>query len=289
MTTRASNKTQAGRWAGSTSRSSKATVKVRKTRTGKTTATASKTLKQAIQKVIRGDSETKYRAEPLRNLSTGNTLATYTAFSSGITGVAEIYAALPRVSQGVDEHERIGDVISPTSCTVHLDITSPSFGQNDAKDKTVHVFLLQCTSVKDLNNYSAVPMTSLLDNGNGGNVGFDGTSQHAMYPINRKNFTVLKHKKFRLVKGFGKPNGSSATDPAGLTDSTISPAASYRHIAMRVKLPKKLKYSAHGSTYPANAAPFVVIGWTNNWAVDAASNVIDLQVIGRVEMRYKDE
>jgi len=239
--------------------------------------------------VIKGESETKYRAEALRNLSTGNTLATYTAFSSGITGTSEMYAAIPRVAQGVDEHERIGDSISPTSCVVHLDVTAPSFGQNDAKDKTVHVFLLQCTSVKDLDNFSAVPLTALLDNGNGGNTGFDGTSLTSMMPVNRRNFTVLKHKKFRLVKGFGKPNGSSATDPAGLTDSTICPSSSYRHIAMKVKLPKKLKYSAHGSRYPTNAAPFVVIGWTNNWAVDAASNVIDLQVIGRVEMRYKDD
>jgi len=239
--------------------------------------------------VIKGDSETKYVAEPLRNMSTGNTLATYTAFSTAITGVAEIYAALPRVHQGVDEHERIGDVISPTSCTIHLDITSPSFGQNDAKDKTLHVFVLQCTSVKDLMNYSAVPITALLEDGQGGNTGFDGSSLRAMYPVNRKNFQVLKHKKVRLVKGFGKPNGSSATDPAGLTDSVISPSASYKHMSIRVKCPKKLKYSAHGQRYPTNFAPFVVIGWTNNWAVDAPSNVIDLQVIGRVEMRYKDE
>jgi len=239
--------------------------------------------------VIKGESETKYRAEALRNLSTGNTLATYTAFSSGITGVAEIYAALPRVSQGVDEHERIGDSISPTSCVVHLDFTAPSFGQNNSIDKTIHVFLLQCLSVKDLDNYSAVPITALLDDGNGGNVGFDGTSLRSMMPVNRKNFQVLKHKKFRLVKGFGKPNGSSATDPAGMTDSTISPAGSYKKISMKVKLPKKLKYSSHGSRYPSNAAPFVVVGWTNNWAVDAASVIIDLQVIGRVEMRYKDE
>jgi len=238
--------------------------------------------------VIKGDSETKYRAHAIKKLSGGD-LAAFTAFSSAITGPAEIYGALPQVAQGVDEHERIGDVISPTSCTVHLDITAPTFANNNSIDKTVHIFLLQCTSVKDLDNYSAIPITQLLDNGAGGNVGFDGTPLTAMMPVNRRNFTVLKHKKFRLVKGFGKTNGSSATDPAGLTDSAITPSASYKHIAMRVKLPKKLKYSAHGSKYPTNSAPFIVIGWTNNWQVDTASNVIDLYVNGRVEMRYKDE
>jgi len=239
--------------------------------------------------VIKGDAETKYVAEACRNLSTGNTLATYTAFSSGITGVQEIYAAIPRTHQGTDEHERIGDTIMPTSCTLHLDITGATFGQNYSYDKTCHIFLLQSKSVNDLDNYSAIPIgTSLLEDGGGGNTGFNGTSIHAMMPINRTNFTVLKYKKFRLVKGFGKTGGSSGTDPAGLTDSVISPAASYHHIRMKVRLPKKLKYSAHGSRYPANSAPFFVIGWTNNWAVDAASNVIDTQVLGRVEMRYKD-
>jgi len=222
-------------------------------------------------------------------MSTGATLANFTAFSSAITGTGEIYAALPRTDQGVDEHNRIGDSLNPVSCTVHLDLTAPTFGNNNSIDKTVHIFLLQCTSVKDMDNFSAVPITSLLEDGNGSNTSFNGTVQNAMMPVNRKNFQVLKHKKFRLVKGFGKPNGSSGTDPAGLTDSAITPSASYKHLAMRVKLPKKLKYSAHGSKYPTNAAPFLVIGWTNNWQVDTAPNVIDLYVSGRVEMKFKDE
>jgi len=242
-----------------------------------------------VKRLVSAPSETKYVAEACRNLSTGNTLATYTAFSSGITGVAEMYAAIPRTAQGVDEHNRIGDSINPKSCTLHLDITGSTFGQNYSYDKTLHIFLVQCTSVKDLDNYSAVPITALLEDGNGGNVGFDGTSHRAMFPINRKNFQVLRHKSFRLVKGFGKTGGSSGTDPAGLTDSVITPSSSYHHVKMRVKLPKKLKYSAHGSRYPVNAAPFFVIGWTNNWNVDAASNVIDTQVMGRVEMSFKDE
>jgi len=222
-------------------------------------------------------------------MSTGSTLANFTAFSSAITGTAEIYAALPRVAQGVDEHQRIGDSISPTSCVVKLDFTAPTFGNNNSIDKQIHVFLLQCTSVKDMDNFSAIPITALLEDGNGGNTSFDGTPHRTLYPVNRRNFQVLSHKSFRLVKGFGKTNGSSGTDPAGLTDSAITPAASYKRLTMRVKLPKKLKYSAHGSAYPTNAAPFLVIGWTNNWQVDTASNIIDMYVQGRVEMRYKDE
>lgn len=247
-------------------------------------------LAKLVRAIVNKGSETKYVATAIQKLSdSAKPLDVFTAFSSGITGVGEIYGALPKVAQGVDEHERIGDQINPTSCTVHLDITAPNFGQNQSIDRTVHVFLLNCTSVKDLANYSAIPITALLDNGQGANTSFNGTPYHALMPVNKKNFSVLRHLKFRLVKGFGKTNGSSATDPAGLTDSCISPSSSYKHITMNVKLPKTLKYSAHGQQYPTNAAPFIVIGWTSNWGLDAASNVVDLQVMGRVEMRYKDE
>jgi len=266
----------------------KATVKVRRTRTGKTTATASKTLRQAIQKVIKGTSETKYVAEACRNLSGTSSLGTWTVFSSGITAVAEIYAAIPRVAQGVDEHQRIGDVINPTSCSIHLDFTTPAYNENESIDKTVHVYLMEAASVKDLANYSAIPISQLLDNGQGGNVGFDGTALAAMLPVQNKTFRVLKHKTFRLVKGFGRTQGSSSTDLAGVTDSVISPSQSYKRISMRVKLPKKLKYEGVNARYPTNSAPFFVVGWTNNWAVDAASNVINLKVLGRTEMHYKD-
>jgi len=265
-------------------------VKVRRTRTGKVTGTADKVLKSAIQKVIKGDSETKYVAEACRNLSTGNTLATYTAFSSGITGVAEIYAAIPRTHQGTDDHERIGDTIQPTSCRLHLDFAPTSFGNNNSEDKVIHVFLCNAVAVKSLDNYSAIPISALMKNGSGSNVGFDGTMLTSMMPVNRNNFQVISHRKFRLVKGFGKAFGSSVSDPAGLTDSTITPVdASYKSITMNVKLPKKIKYDSHSSRYPANSAPFFVIGWTRRWPVDAASTVIDTQVMGRVEMSYKDE
>jgi hypothetical protein len=238
--------------------------------------------------VIKGESETKYVAEAARNLTGTSSLGTYTDFSSGITATTEIYAAIPRVAQGVDEHQRIGDVIQPTSCTLHLDITTPAYNSNASIDKTIHIFLLTAAAVKDLANYSAIPITQLLDNGQGGNVGFDGTSLAAMFPVQNKAFHVLKHKKFRLVKTFGRAAGSSASDPLSDTDSKVSLDTAYKHISMRVKLPKKLKYEGVNARYPTNSAPFFVIGWTNNWALDAASNVIDLKVLGRVEMRYKD-
>jgi hypothetical protein len=242
----------------------------------------------AIQKVIKGESEYKYVAEPCRNLSGTSSLAQYTAFSSGITATTEIYAAIPRVAQGDSGHQRIGDTINPTSCSIHLDFTHPSYNENQSLDKTIHVFLMESVSVKDLANYTAIPITQMLDNGQGGNVGFDGTSYVSMFPVQRKAFRVLKHKKFRLVKNFGRSQGSSSTDLAGVTDSKLAMDTSYKRISMRVKLPKKLKYEGVNARYPSNSAPFFVIGWTNNWALDAASNVINLNVIGRTEMSYKD-
>lgn len=213
-------------------------------------------------------------------------LSTYTGFTSGITGTGELYAAIPRTRQGVDEHNRIGDAIQPISCTLHLDIAAlVTLGP---MDRTVHVFLMTAKSVKALDNYTAIPITQLLDKGDGTNTIFDGTSFTSMLPVNAKNFTVLKHKKIRLVKGFGGANASAVGGTAGTTDGSIVPQGQYHHLRMKVKLPKKLVYDSAPTKYPTNAAPFWCIGWTNNSSVDAASNTSDILCIARTEMRFKD-
>lgn len=265
-----------------------AKVVMKKSKKTRIAHSLTKNQKAEVQKLVKGVAETKYVAEALSIPDASANLGTYTAFSSGITGVAEIYGCLPRVGQGVDSQQRIGDSISPTRCTVHLDIVATS-AVNFPSDKTVHVFLLTAKSIKTLPQYGNIPIKKLLDLGNGTEGEFDGTSFRAMCPVNTKDFTVLKHKKFRMVKTFGMPNSATAAVTAGTTDGVISPSHQYAHLTMKVKVPKKLKYEVSGSLHPTNYAPFLVIGFTSNAPVDAASTVVDLQVLGRVEMRFKDE
>jgi len=231
--------------------------------------------------------DTKYVSEALRNPAGITDLSTFTGFSTAITGTGEIYAALPRLSEGTGSHERVGDEVTPKSVKVKLDLYVKSYDDNSAIDRTVHVFLMTAKSVKSLDNYSAIPITTMLNKGDGSIVAFTGKQYDAQYPVNTKEFTVLKHKTMRVVIGFGKPYGTTSAT-AGSTDGVITPTGSYKRISMNVKVPQKLKYARDSAKYPTNSAPFVVIGWTRNDSKDTVDSGTFLNVIGQVQMYYND-
>jgi len=148
------------------------------------------------------------------------------------------------------------------------------------------VFLLTAKSVKSLDNYSAIPITQLLNKGDGTNVSFDGTQLKGQYPVNTSEFTVLRHKAMRMVTGFGKANSTTSAS-AGATDGVISPSHQYAHVSMKVNVPGTFKYDRASQTYPTNSAPFLVIGWTQNDNNSVA--VMDyVGVCGQTQMYFKD-
>ena len=263
-------------------------AKVVKKATKKTGKGLTKTQKTAVQRIVKGAAETKYCSEALMGNGSSSVLSTWTNFSTAITGVAEMYGCLPRVSQGVDECNRVGNTISPTSCKVKLDMCIGSHGDNDSYDLTIHIFFLTCPQVKAWNNYTAIPITTLLAKGDGTNVSFDGTQFVAQYPVNNAEFRVIKHRQFRLVKGFGQALSTTSVT-AGGTDAVISPSNQYVHITQKIPLPKKFKYENNSSTYPTNYAPFMCIGYTRNDANTGAVSNHFIRVLGQTQMSYKDE
>jgi len=259
---------------------------VRRTVQARVTGGLSLYAQRQVKRLVSGASEMKYVTDALRNPGGHTDLSTWGGFSTAITGTGEIYAALPRTYQGLDDHQRIGNKISPKFVRVKLDVATTAYNDNSSQDRTVHIFLLTATSVKSLDNYSAIPITQLLNKGDGTNVSFDGTAYRAQYPVNTSEFRVLKHIKKRMVKGFGQPIGTTAAT-AGSTDGVISPSQQYAHINMNVKIPKSFKYDRASQSYPTNYAPFIVIGFTNNNGVDAPVNAY-INVLGQVQMGYKD-
>lgn len=215
-------------------------------------------------------------------------LGSFVGFSTAITGTGEIYGCLPITHQGTDDHNRVGNKLQPTSVRVKLDITVKDHTDNSSRDRTVHVFLMTAKSVKALDNYSAIPITLLMDKGDGTQTSFDGTTYNAQLPVNAKEFKVIKHKVIRLVTGFGQANSTTAAS-AGATDGNISPSYSYARLNLKVPTPRTLIYDRTSSTYPTNYAPFLVIGFTKNDNDGQAHVATDyISVLGQVQMYYKD-
>jgi len=252
-------------------------------------APTSRKLRKVVQKIVKGQAETKYVSNALTvpNSSISN-LGSFVGFSTAITGTGEIYGCLPMTYQGTDDHNRVGNKIQPTSCKIKLDITTKDHVDNSSLDRTVHVFVLSSRSVKSLDNYSAIPITLLMDKGDGSQTSFDGTTFNGQLPVNSKEFTVHHHRQMRMVSGFGKANATTAAT-AGSTDGVISPSHSYARLTLKIPVPKTLIYDRSSSTYPVNCAPFLVIGFTKNDNDGQAHVAMDyVSVLGQVQMYYKD-
>jgi len=253
--------------------------------------TAGGGLAAAVRAIVSRDNETKFRGDyPTYNSALGvNNLSLWTGFSSAIATTGEIMFALPSLTKGDANYQRSGNQISPTSLNLHLEFCATTKDNARAVDKTVHLFLLTSKGVKNLANFSAIPITQLLDVGNDTNTDFDGTNRKSMFPINKSEFTVIAHRTFRLVKGYGQIINSTAAGSVAVTDAVVTPSQSYRKMNFRIPTPKTLTYDTGSTLYPSNFAPFFVIGYTNNLANDTAPNSIDLMVTGFSKLYYKDD
>jgi len=249
-----------------------------------------KTFTKKVKAIVAGEAETKYVCESLRNTNgLPSTLATFRNFSSAITGTTELYACIPQVSEGARDHQRVGDTISPTSAYINLNMVATSATDMQPWDVTAHVFVLSAKQVKYMDNLSAVPITELMDNGQGGATNFDGTLPTTLFKINTAGFTVHAHRKVRLVKNFGWSNNATGVPPTGVPQgSIVVDSRAYANLKIKVTLPKKLRYIRDSANYPDNAAPFLAIGWVRNDASGDTAAHTYIEVEGKVHMFYKD-
>jgi len=243
---------------------------------------------QKVKSVLLRAEETKYRAEDL--VIPGSilpSLGTFQQFSSGITGTGELYACIPRITQGTNDFNRIGNRISPVSCHVDAILNCTTSNNNQSVDVFAHVFVLEATAVKSLDNLSAVPITQLLEDGAGGYIAADGTTNMTQYPVNRTAFKVLHHRRMRLYKPFGQQNNRAAPS-AGGTDGTIAACTGNKRIRLKIPLPKELRYDVAAQDYPVNTAPFFCVAWEYNDQSGDSAPITSIYVQARTHLRYKD-
>jgi len=237
------------------------------------------------------NAETKYTSNPLTNYQFSTDLKDFTGFNARISTTGEIYSLLPPVIQsGGGSSVRIGDEITPTKLRVKMTFGFPY--DQPTSDVIVHTYFLTCKAVKQAGNYSAVPITQLLDKGDGTNTSFDGSLYASQLPVNKDSFSVLAHKQFRLQKVSGLNNSyiQAGSNKAEITSENF---ASYKTITKDFNLPK-LKYQNDTDVYPQNSFPFVVVGWTyadttnsTTGNLPSISNV-NLMVQGQSQLWFKD-
>ena len=243
-------------------------------------------LKTAIQKVIKRNLETKFKIDAPYNYNSGATLEDWTQFSTAITGAGEIYSLVPKMTQGDDDYQRVGQAIQPTRLTVKVNV---ALGALASSAVYVDIWFMTSKTVKDPKLNANIVVNNLMNDGQGGNVPYDGTSYTAMLPINTSQFTVIKHKRIYLAKPYGDPQGlySGAGAPPA---SVYTLARNTKQFSVRIPLPKRLTYLEKADYTATNAYPFMMVGFyaADQFGGTALTPTLPIYVQAQSHLSYKD-
>jgi len=249
-------------------------------------ARPSRNLQQEIKKVVLGTQETKFVTDYPWNSQTASDLYAATNFSSGITSTNELYALIPRVNVGSDDHQRIGNSISPVALYNTTTVYLPYSEARTAMSVFVDVYYLESKTIKSQVSNNDIPTSFLLNAGDGTNVPYDGTAQTADCPVNKAAFKVLKHKRVKLQLSTGDPNQVLSNGIANGVTTTCYYEARWK---LKIPLPTKLVYMNESVNYPSNVYPFMCLGFH---AIDANGDTAPLNprvfCRSQSQMYYKD-
>jgi len=225
-------------------------------------------LKHMIDSRIKKAAETKWNHQNAQeavgfNSSIGNIL---------VPG-QDVYNAMPSILRGDDSYQRIGEKITPLYGYVDFQLGfNPAY--TTPWDINVHVFMLRCKSVKAARNINSVPILNLLEYP-GGSVNFDGTAVRGFLPVDKSDFSVIHHKKVRLVQNTG---------------AVQSESHSGRTFRLKYKCPKLQWDESLDAAYPSNDLVVYCVGWTStNPGQNFDITIRPLLVTTSVGMYYKDQ
>jgi len=187
------------------------------------------------------------------------------------SGVVEsnCYQLLPPIFQGVQDNQRVGSSIRVKNMTLKAQVSLNGDLNVSSRDYHVRFLILIDKNIKSNSllypaiDNSVPPVqiqagtpvsTDLFDTGISQTIGTNGNPQELMYRINKKRYTVLMDKQFRLCKGTGFSSTPNATTPyVGEQITVVNDNHSFSH---RLKAPKVLKYEWDTDIYPQGYAPF---------------------------------
>lgn len=244
---------------------------------------APRALTTMIKRIVKGQAETKYSADNHDRNSNRDLPSVWTLNDLG-AGALRFLPMIPRVQQGTDENERVGDQISPVgSCVTTLQF---AYVPEDVSGHAVKVEIWYGTT-KARKSWAQNPLsdTAFLDNGDGTNSAPGQNRETTMLPTDKRMVT-FKKKTFILSKSTGTTGGMEGTGNASANGGKL-----YRSIKLYCKSPKKLRYVKADDEYPSNFAPGYFINYSFvNGEVPRTSTGLDglINVTSRTHLHFKD-
>jgi len=242
-----------------------------------------KTIARVVKDVERRQQETKYCAMNKTDNAPVNVTATTPAQFVPLTTL---------ITQGVDDHQRIGDSVRPIVCKAHFTFYFDTVSTQNNQDLLVNIWIVRSRSAKGPQQVSSLTGGNFLKLGTGVNVDPVNPSQPSQltlvsqYPLNTDAYIPLMHKKFRMRKGIGNSHGINSGNEVAPTGTLAS--EDLRTITFSWK-PAVHTYDntigAPWTNYPTNEVPLALI-WATN--ADGSGGTNNLVYGLRVEEWYKD-
>lgn len=243
-------------------------------------------IRAIVNDSVKRHGETKYRAE--------NIVPVPVNVPSGQAIPANCARMMPRLTQGVDDFQRIGNRIQPTHAKTrfNLNLVNP---QSQLVDLTVHLAIFTVKGAFTDTAVAALPGNDFLRVGDGTNVdptgpaGVPPISTIDMlnfvnnYPVNNERYNLKKWHKFIFKKGPNDGNGPVGTPNA---PPTVLGAKMHQEFIYNWK-PPTLKYDNNAAVLPTNHYPVYLIWATNNDGSALVANAVGFTV--RTELFFKDQ
>jgi len=243
-----------------------------------------RSVKKMVQRMIRGNAETKYVATNV-DIS-GTNLGPLWPVKPTWTQFGDAKPAVPLLTLGPGDYQRIGSKIQPVSLAVSVKVVFNAFDLScNALMGVIYYGTDKANKTFQGGNFP-LQTTNILDNGDGTNKQWTGLLSDLNIPTDKHLFN-LKRKVFRLAKTEGNLNTDVGGAAAG-GYSTSNGLSEYSTV-LRFKPPKTLLYNNDTDTYPSNYGPFYYIGFCH--ADGSALTAQDTKLVyasTRVHMYYKD-
>lgn len=241
-----------------------------------------KTIARVVKAVERKQMETKYVA---RNVTDSKVIGATAATPADFVPLTTL------LTQGIDDHQRIGDSVRPIVCKAHFTFYFDTTTQNN-QDLLVNFWIVRSRSAKGPQQVSSLTGGNFLKLGTGVNVDPVNPSQPSQltlvsnYPLNLDAYIPLMHKKFRMRKGIGQSCGINTGGEIAPTGTLAS--EDVRTVTFSWK-PAVWQFDntigAPWTNYPTNEVPLALIWCTN---ADGSGGTHNLVYGLRTECYYKD-
>ena len=228
--------------------------------------------------VVNRKEETKYVSQQIQQqVPMGQALVT----------PAGLFNCLASVTQGVGDYQRVGEKISPVRAAIDFSFNWTN-DQSNNQDVVVNLWIVTAKGANSRVALPTVPVGEFLQVGNGTNRDPDDPNQPLMLnqinhmPLNRDQYTGLKHYRFRMRRGTGAQANQGPATIVAPTGTTAKEDQRYIRYSWK---PPTLKYNGFADVFPTSHYP--VYGyWVTN--ADGSAYGDTLHISTKVHLWFKD-